>query len=278
MRKPVSLVAPSSHVRLTCVDEVGVATYQNTGLAAGTTYVYQVVSYNDFGTSAGSNESTATTTSSGGGGTGTPTAPSGLIVSAASTTTVNLSWDDNSTNEGGFRIERKLGVGEWSTVGTLGANIETWLDTGLIATANLTYRVVAFNSTGSSTPSEERSVTVPSFNFTTITNKELFTGSVSRSSSRFYKIYVPPGTAELTVETTEGTFDPNLYLRVDRQPTEVAYNCRSINSGAIERCRVLTPVPGDWHIMVIGNTITTSNFILRAKIIEAALEFDNRQD
>ena len=255
-----------------------VTTYQNTGLAAGTTYVYQVVSYNDFGTSAGSNESTATTTSSGGGGTGTPTAPSGLIVSAASTTTVNLSWDDNSTNEGGFRIERKLGVGEWSTVGTLGANIETWLDTGLIATANLTYRVVAFNSTGSSTPSEERSVTVPSFNFTTITNNELFTGSVSRSSSRFYKIYVPPGTAELTVETTEGTFDPNLYLRVDRQPTEVAYNCRSISSGAIERCRVLTPVPGDWHIMVIGNTITTSNFILRAKIIEAALEFSNRQN
>ncbi|MFN7826569.1 MAG: fibronectin type III domain-containing protein, partial [Acidobacteriota bacterium] len=254
-----------------------VSTYQNTGLAASTTYVYQVIAFNDFGTSAGSNESTATTTSSGGGGTGTPAAASGLTVSAASTSTVTLSWEDNSTNESGFRIERRLGVGEWSVVNTVGANVKTWTDIGLISTATFTYRVIAFNANGSSTASEEKSVTVPSFNFTTISNNVSVTSSVSRSASRFYKINVPEGMAELIVETS-GTFDPNLYLRIDRQPTEVAYNCRSINSGATERCRILTPVPGDWHIMVLGNSITTSNFTLTAKILEPVFEMTRRQD
>jgi hypothetical protein len=162
-------------------------------------------------------------------------------------------------------------------VNTVGANVETWTDIGLISTATFTYRVIAFNANGSSTASEEKSVTVPSFNFTTISNNVGVTSSVSRSASRFYKINVPEGMAELIVETS-GTFDPNLYLRIDRQPTEVAYNCRSINSGATERCRILTPVPGDWHIMVLGNSITTSNFTLTAKIIEPVFEMTRRQD
>ena len=37
-----------------------------------------------------------------------PLAPTNLVGNATSTTEINLSWTDNSTNETGFKIERKI--------------------------------------------------------------------------------------------------------------------------------------------------------------------------
>ena len=47
-----------------------------------------------------------------------PFAPANLTGNAASTTQINLSWTDNSTNETGFKIERKSGTGIFTVVGT----------------------------------------------------------------------------------------------------------------------------------------------------------------
>jgi hypothetical protein len=43
-----------------------------------------------------------------------PVTPSSLIGTVASTTQINLSWTDNSTNETGFKIERKTGTGTYA--------------------------------------------------------------------------------------------------------------------------------------------------------------------
>ncbi|MEN9503119.1 MAG: hypothetical protein RI964_2404, partial [Pseudomonadota bacterium] len=91
-----------------------------------------------------------------------PTAPSGLAAVAASSTQVSLSWNDNSSDETGFKLERKLISGAWGTVATLGANARSYSDTGLAANTGYVYRVYAYNANGNSGYSSEVSVTTAS--------------------------------------------------------------------------------------------------------------------
>jgi uncharacterized protein (TIGR02145 family) len=80
-----------------------------------------------------------------------PVAPSNLTGTAISTTQINLSWTDNSTNETGFKIERKIGTGIYTVVGTTTSDVNTFNDTGLTPSTTYTYRVCSFNSGGNST-------------------------------------------------------------------------------------------------------------------------------
>jgi hypothetical protein len=89
-----------------------------------------------------------------------PLPPSNLTGKATSTTEINLSWTDNSTNELGFKIERKTGTGIYSVIYTTNSNIVTIIDINLIPSTTYTYRVCSYNSTGnSSTYSNEITVT-----------------------------------------------------------------------------------------------------------------------
>jgi uncharacterized protein (TIGR02145 family) len=93
------------------------------------------------------------TSSDGNGNTNTtvvPVAPSNLTGTVASTTQINLSWTDNSTNETGFKIERKTGTGSYAVVGNTTAEIITYSDSGLTPNTTYTYRVYSYNSAGNS--------------------------------------------------------------------------------------------------------------------------------
>jgi hypothetical protein len=79
-----------------------------------------------------------------------PIAPSNLTGTVISTTQINLSWTDNATNEDGYKIERKTGGGNFTVVGSAGANISNFSDLGLTANTAYTYRVYAYNSAGNS--------------------------------------------------------------------------------------------------------------------------------
>ncbi|MBA4158545.1 MAG: S8 family serine peptidase [Gemmatimonadetes bacterium] len=104
----------------------------------------------------------------GGGGDPAPTAPaapSHLTASAASTSQINLSWTDNSTDEDGFEIERcqDSGCSSWSQIATVGANTTTYANsTGLSSGTSYSYRVRAFNSAGKSGYSNTASATTSS--------------------------------------------------------------------------------------------------------------------
>lgn len=92
----------------------------------------------------------------GGGGTaGTPAAPSGLN----GTGSVNLSWQDNSSNETGFRIERRAVGGTYAAITTTAANATSYADSPGPGSWN--YRVFAVNASGDSLPSNEITVNVP---------------------------------------------------------------------------------------------------------------------
>lgn len=79
-----------------------------------------------------------------------PVAPSNLTGTVASTTQINLSWTDNSTNETGFKIERKTGNGTYAVVGTTATNVTTFNNTGLTPNTSYTYRVYSNNADGNS--------------------------------------------------------------------------------------------------------------------------------
>ncbi|MEJ7576542.1 MAG: S8 family serine peptidase [Pyrinomonadaceae bacterium] len=110
------------------------------------------------------NADAAVTQAQGGGGGGgtptTPSAPSSLTATAASMTQVNLSWRDNSSDETGFRIERCTGSGctNFAEVGTVGANVISYNNTGLARNTVYSYRVRAYNASGNSAYSNTVSV------------------------------------------------------------------------------------------------------------------------
>ncbi len=91
-----------------------------------------------------------------------PAAPSGLIATALGATSVNLSWRDNSSNESGFVIERKVGSsGAWTTLASTSANITLVNDNSVQPATSYTYRVRATSSSDNSGYSNEFSVTTP---------------------------------------------------------------------------------------------------------------------
>ena len=85
----------------------------------------------------------------GGGGTA-PVAPTNLVATGISTSQIDLAWVDNSTNETGFKVERKdSGSSVFVQIDTVGANITTYSDSGLAPNAIYTYRVRAYNLSSS---------------------------------------------------------------------------------------------------------------------------------
>lgn len=91
-----------------------------------------------------------------------PAAPSDLEADDIDINSAFLSWKDNSSNETGFVLERKLQGGSYATIATLDeAQRTSYEDTGLSANKTYVYRVKAYNSTGSSAYSNELEVNTP---------------------------------------------------------------------------------------------------------------------
>jgi hypothetical protein len=89
-----------------------------------------------------------------------PAAPSWLLAQATATNRVALQWADDSSDEIGFRIERRLGAGPYQYVGTVGAGVRTFTSSGLTPGTTYSFRVYAFNN-GGSAYSDEATVTTP---------------------------------------------------------------------------------------------------------------------
>ena len=69
---------------------------------------------------------------------------------------LTLTWTDNSSNEQGFRIERKAGLsGTFAEIATVAMDTTSFLDPNLPEGTEFCYQVKAYNSTGSSAPTNE---------------------------------------------------------------------------------------------------------------------------
>ena len=88
--------------------------------------------------------------------------PTGLSAAAASVSQINLTWQDNSTNETGFIVQRRVdGSGHWVELGRTPANVTTFSNDGLFPDTTYIYRIRAFNNTESSAHSNEAAATTP---------------------------------------------------------------------------------------------------------------------
>ena len=79
-------------------------------------------------------------------------APSGSRPSRSPGRQIRLRWQDNSTGEDGFRIERCAGAGcaDFAPVATVGRDVTSHVDDGLTRNTTYTYRVRAFDANGAS--------------------------------------------------------------------------------------------------------------------------------
>ena len=82
---------------------------------------------------------------------GGASAPSRLTATAVSSTQINLSWTDNSSNEDRFGIERAASfAGPWSQIGTVDSNVTMYSDMGVSCGQTYYYRVRSYNAVASS--------------------------------------------------------------------------------------------------------------------------------
>jgi hypothetical protein len=97
-----------------------------------------------------------------------PLPPTELKATLASKEQVDLSWKDNSTNEAGYKIERKTDSGNFTEIGSTATDITTFSDKSLSLNTNYTYRVYSFNQVGKSI-SYSNEVAIKTFNSPTLT-------------------------------------------------------------------------------------------------------------
>jgi len=123
-----------------------VTSFEDSTLADTTTYTFRVKAFNAFTESDYSNLASVTTVLS------TLDAPTDLTANLSSTIVnrAQLTWQDNSSNELGFIVERKTGdsasVEPFSVLDTLAADITSFEDSTLADTTTYTFRVKTFNA------------------------------------------------------------------------------------------------------------------------------------
>jgi len=160
-----STAGASSAFALLTSTGAGVTSYSDAGLAASTQYCYQVRSFRAYdGKTSYSAFSAAAcaTTPAPPPPPPPPAAPWGTRTVPNNSSTVTITWTDNSANEGGFRIERTLdGGASWATVSTTAANVTSSQDGGRSSEQQVCYRVFAFNAGGDSPPSNTRCTAPP---------------------------------------------------------------------------------------------------------------------
>lgn len=111
-----------------------------------------------------------------------PTVPSNLAAQLISGTEVELTWTDNSTNEDGFKIDRKQGSGQWSTIASVNSDITLYNDNGLTVNETYTYRVFSFNKGGNS-PTYSNEVTIVTKSTPILTTTSINTITQTSASS-----------------------------------------------------------------------------------------------
>ena len=85
--------------------------------------------------------------------------PTNLVATAVSAGQIDLSWQDNSNDEAGFRIERKTTNGNYIEIASVLSNTNYYSDSSVVVATTYDYRVKGWNQYGNSLYSNEASAT-----------------------------------------------------------------------------------------------------------------------
>lgn len=129
-----------------------------------------------------------------------PVAPDSLVALSVTTGTVNLHWQDLSSDETSFIIERKSGASSFAMLASLPSNTTSYTDTTITGTGNYVYRVYAQRGDCKSHSSNQLKVNY---------EKDLKVGHVNlpkpsslAEAKRFIKFYPNPIEKELNISFT----------------------------------------------------------------------------
>jgi subtilisin family serine protease len=133
-----------------------------------------------------------------------PAAPSNLTAAGASTSSINLTWTDNASNEDGFIIERATSAnGTFSQIASVGANSTSYANTGLSAGSQFWYRVAAYNAYGNSSYSNTATAST-----LTAVHVEFLSISAAKSTNGW------KATLNVTVNNANGQPQPGVTVTV----------------------------------------------------------------
>jgi gliding motility-associated-like protein len=125
-----------------------VTSYSDLGLPEGTTYHYRLKAVNATGSSPYTSEQIATTAVS------PPAKPTGLAATAISVDQINLTWNDNLSEDSYVLESGPSATGPFTSLATLPANTATYSHTGITEGTTVYYRIKAINIAGQSAYSD----------------------------------------------------------------------------------------------------------------------------
>ncbi len=147
-----------------------IATYTDNSIEKLVTYSYRVAAFNAEGTSAYSNIITMTSTEMD----EFLQAPGALVGQLLGGNKIELLWTDNSNNETGFIIERKVeDNSDFEKIGESAENTTVYSDNDIAESVTYSYRVAAFNKEGVSKYSNVISLVHKSLSTYTVTGIEV---------------------------------------------------------------------------------------------------------
>jgi hypothetical protein len=129
--------------------------YVDLSVTNARTYFYVIAGTNAAGTSANSAEVQATPAAP----LTPPIAPSGLTSTSSAPRIVTINWQDNSSNEVGFRIYRRTVTNGFSAIATVSSNVVTYSDASVASDSTYIYAAAAYNAAGESVRSAETTFT-----------------------------------------------------------------------------------------------------------------------
>ncbi|MEW6181953.1 MAG: stalk domain-containing protein [Bacillota bacterium] len=121
----------------------GAWAFEDVPLPECTTYWYRIRAYNASGDSGYSNVANAHTI-----GACRPAPPSELTMTGSTAGTISLAWRDNSSNENAFCIYRSGDGILFTEVGSVGANVTAYTDSGLSPATMYWYKIIGRNDWG----------------------------------------------------------------------------------------------------------------------------------
>lgn len=151
----------------------------------------------------------------------TPNAPTNLSADAINSGLVRIEWQDNSTNEIAFGIERTfesptLGT-VWDTVAVIDRNRSTFVDAELEPSTTYQYRVLSYTSTASSAYSNIAAATTPA------------AGSSEDTPCGPMVVLNIPFTLPSKKKPTFFSGDPRFRVEVPEDATGLLVNLRALN-------------------------------------------------
>jgi len=230
-------------------------TYEESGLTYGETYTYRIRAYTSINQSDYSNENSARMIIQ---------PPSNLTLTTNETIlSISLTWTDNCSFEVGFRIECKIGSGNFVQIAEVSLNTTEYTDGGLGTGLEYTYRVRAYTLLNQSNYSNEETGYINE----TITDID---GNVYKTVKIGTQVWMAENLKvthyrngapipNVTDNTAWSNLTTGAYCNSDNSPDNAVVYGRLYNWYAVTDSRNLAPI--GWHVPSDAEWQTLINYL-----------------